>query len=43
MKMDKTGTIKVDIDRRGLIDALLFKEELSRWRMPMGAQCEVEF
>ena len=42
MKMEKTGTIKMEIDHGGLIDALLCKEEPSRWRMPAGAQYEME-
>ena len=42
MKMKKTDIIKVEIDRKGLIDALLCKEEPFTWRMPMGVQCEVE-
>ena len=42
MKMEKIGIIKVEINREGLIDALLCKEEPSTWRMPLEAQCEVE-
>ena len=42
MKMEKIGAIKVEIYREGLIDALLCKKEPSTWRMPVGAQCEVE-
>ena len=42
IEVEKTGTIKVEIDHRGLIDSLLCKEEPSTWRMPVEAQCKVE-
>ena len=42
MKMKKIDAIKLEINHRGLIDSLLCKKELSTWKMPVRAQCEVE-
>ena len=42
MKIDKTSIIKIEINRRELIDTLLYKKVLSTQRMPAEAQCEME-